>query len=287
MSRQSIFEKLETGIDFTEEVKRIDHLFSKSQFYLNTIGDKVELLSIEQYINKKFFLSWDHRKRCLSNLELRSKLGIDSDNYYLYNRCSLEQFLTYCEYVSNMLLLYIEKGDMTFRGFGLKELGKTLFSLFENIDSCLSELNMQRKNDSESLRCLIVEINPAATIAADGLATGTALKVFEYNHYLLKGDLDKKREILKHLAGVVEPLGKKLSSIGYGVIDENARFLLNNMNIRHNNLEGKNKNPLLEGISESELEEIYDKTYELILLCLNINNYLDNKEFIEGLKSKH
>ena len=107
--------------------------------------------------------------------------------------------------------------------------------------------------------------------------------MIEYNHYLLKGDLDRKRNILKALADKIEGfrdnLDKDLSS-DFG-------FLANNINIRHNNLDGKNKKEYLVNIENEELESWYDETYQVMLLCILENNYkesLTNK--IEEIKTK-
>lgn len=40
------------------------------------------------------------------------------------------------------------------------------------------------------------------------------------------------------------------------------------MNIRHNNLSGKNAVPYVQNMSDVELEEWYDETYQILLLCI-------------------
>ncbi len=55
-------------------------------------------------------------------------------------------------------------------------------------------------------KVILVERDSAAFAVADIVEEELAFKVIEYNHYLLKGDLDKKRNILKALADKVEGL---------------------------------------------------------------------------------
>ena len=96
-----------------------------------------------------------------------------------------------------------------------------------------------------------------------------AFKVIEYNHYLLKGDLDKKRNILKALADKIEGFRDNLNK----TLFSDFGYLANNLNIRHNNLEGKNKKEYLVNIDNEELECWYDETYQVMLLCILENNY--------------
>jgi len=286
MSRKNIFEILDKEIDFGEEARRIYALFSEKETQVTCRDNQVHTLSLEEFINEEYFSTWRHRGRCISVEEFKRKIGINFNHSNLLNDCTMALFLNYCEYVSNMLLLFGNEETENYNAhkFGIMNIGITGGLIIANIDSCLNELNMKRSIDNDNLICRIVEINPSATMAADNLEKEAATKVFEYNHYLLKGDLAKKREILIYLSGLVEPLSKQLNANGYGSIDKYTRFLLNNMNIRHNNLEGKEKNPFLDSLGEDELEKIYDKTYELILLCVNLSSYIDDKQFLDGLK---
>jgi hypothetical protein len=282
MSFKSIFELLEKEIDFNEEVVRIDNLFSRTKLYLELINrGHYENLSIEEYIDKRYFLKWEHRKRCLNTSDFRNKIGIgEEDILVLFNSCSLEMFLKYCEYVSNMLLLLLENADSN-----LKEFSKIMSPLIKNLDSCLSELNMERKNSPDNTMCKIVQKNPLATIAADKLDKDMAYMAFEYNNYLLKGDIDKKRDILVNLAGEFEAIRNNIKN-EFKNIEKYTGILLNEMGIRHNNFKGPKKNIFLDSISDKELEEIYDKTYELILVCINLNDFVINKGYFEHLEKQ-
>ena len=86
---------------------------------------------------------------------------------------------------------------------------------------------------------------------------------------LKKNSQQAKRNILKALADKIEGFRDNLdkdSSSDFG-------FLANNINIRHNNLDGKNKKEYLVNIENEELESWYDETYQVMLLCILENNY--------------
>ena len=63
-------------------------------------------------------------------------------------------------------------------------------------------------------------------------------------------------------------------------------MLLNNLNLRHNNLEGVNKKDYLISMNDNELEKWYDRTYDMILGIIIVNDYLDSKESLSELKAK-
>ena len=54
------------------------------------------------------------------------------------------------------------------------------------------------------------------------------------------------------------------------------------MNIRHNNIEGKNAVEYVKNLSDEELEEWYDETYQMLLLCfLEYDNIERSKRIIK------
>lgn len=61
-----------------------------------------------------------------------------------------------------------------------------------------------------------------------------AIKIVQYNSYLLKGNLDRKREILLALSNEFEPIREEFKKINKKLAS-NCGFLLNKLNIRHNN----------------------------------------------------
>lgn len=67
---------------------------------------------------------------------------------------------------------------------------------------------------------------------------------------------------------------------------DDVQFMLNNLNIRHNNKGGKNKKEYITNISKAKLEELYDKTFDMILSVFVIDKYLKMKNEIDTLKMK-
>ena len=99
---------------------------------------------------------------------------------------------------------------------------------------------------------------------------------------IVPGDIEAKKSILLSMGAELEPLRGNMNTKDKDNEDL-IFFMLNNMNLRHNNVtEGDSK--YKEGVAlmpEEELEGWYDELYQMMLLAFL---QLDNKERIERVK---
>ena len=94
--------------------------------------------------------------------------------------------------------------------------------------------------------------------------------IIEYNHYRLKGNLKRKKELLNHIAQALEPQRKELEEI---CKQETSDFfyMVNNMDIRHNNCDPRDQkkyNSFFSGLTLAEKEEWYDTIYSQALALI-------------------
>ena len=106
------------------------------------------------------------------------------------------------------------------------------------------------------------------------------MAILIYNHHTLKGDLETKRKLLYSIAKEYEPLLSKPID-GFKDYFIKATSMLNNLDIRHNNKEGKHKNNLVINLENEELEKWYDELYQLLLFCVLIKDNIERKNNIE------
>ena len=111
----------------------------------------------------------------------------------------------------------------------------------------------------------------------------TACKVIEYNHYLLKGDINKKKEILLQLANKYEGIKSNIKRLN-GKLDDDIGFMLNNINIRHNNKSGKSKKEYVSKMRKDTMEKWYDETYQMLLLAFLLTEQPSRSKKISQLK---
>ena len=134
---------------------------------------------------------------------------------------------------------------------------------------------------------IIVEINSYATEVASK-EEDISDAIIEYNQYLLRGDIGRKRELLRNIAASLEPREKYLKSICSKVAND-FFYLVNRMDIRHNNNDSNDEakyNPKFANMTEDEREECYDLIYEQALfLYMHLEQQERNKKIEQYKKS--
>lgn len=88
------------------------------------------------------------------------------------------------------------------------------------------------------------------------------------------------------MANQFEPIRNELKSNNFNEIQDKIGCLLNRLNLRHNNKTGPCINETALNMSNDELENWYDKIYDLLLLSLMLHKYIENKNDIDELISK-
>lgn len=276
--RRSIFDLMNNRkIDVEREYERIRKLFENYSFYKDGYS-----ISIYTYIERYFFSEWTKRKRNLSIKDLFESLEIKDGDKLTYN--TIDKLLLYIEVMLNLIYIsdieYIEEGTEEYH----KYFWDTYELLKENINDLLEDLNYEIKKVSDDELVIVEKDLVASTVAETN--KNVSDKVIEYRRFILKGKVDEKREILNLLANEIEGMKPTFKGTTYSNLMDDVQFMLNNLNIRHNNKEGKNKKEYITNISKSKLEELYDKTFDMILSVFVIDKYLKMKNEIDTLKNE-
>lgn len=263
MGRQNFFEKLESKIDFQKEYEKIESLVLKPVvFGRASIEDDIE----------RYFKNWKYKANYLSFYEIREQLeftygfeGIIAVPYGYVE--SINVFFDYCEMIINMIYI-IPEGKRLSHEDNINEIKRLV-----NYD--LNSLNHEiRKLDD---KYLIVQKDAAVSEVVELVEPAIADSILEYNHYVLKGDLEKKKNILIKIANALEPQKSEIKAINYQLFKDYF-YLINNMDIRHNNCDSSdtsNYNAYFDKLTIEEKEEWYDEIYQMGLLIFLL---LENKE---------
>lgn len=262
------------------EIVRIDELLNKDGgvYVADEIFDaftKGTPVSIIKYVDDNLFKSWKQRGTCIDCDDFQRALDIavfPKTDDELTN----EFILIYCEYAANMIFLLrqkIAKGDTTTNIVDAAE---------ENIKKFLAWYNYELKYYPDREKVLVVSTNvPATTVAENRENETLAYSIIEYNHYLLKGNIERKKEILLAMGSDLEPRRNEITEI-YKKLAADIFFMLNNLDIRHNNRQKGDKN-YVEKVSrmrKATLEKWYDELYQLMLAAYMI---LDSKAKLTGV----
>ena len=110
--------------------------------------------------------------------------------------------------------------------------------------------------------------------------------IIEYNHYLLRGDLEAKKQILKQIADALEPKRKTLEGFSKE-LTRNYFELVNTMNVRHNNLDPVDKgnyNAVFASYTLDQQESWYDLIYEQALMLFVLLEQQERSKIINEYK---
>ena len=243
MGRKSFFEKLEKEIDLQKEYEKIESLVLQSVgFGMASIEDDIE----------RYFINWKYKANYLSFYEIREQLGFtygfDGVVAVSYGSIdSINDFFDYCEMIVNMIYIIPE--------------GKRL-SHVDNINKIKRLVNYDLNSLNHEIRkiddkYLIIQKDAAVSEVVDIVKDSLAKIILEYNHYLLKGDLERKKAILLKIVHVLESKKQEIKKINYQLHSDYS-YLINNFNIRHNNCDisnTKNYNEKFVKMSDQEKEK--------------------------------
>ncbi len=264
MSRKNIFELINETYDLKSELERIKRLF---------VNEKIVEYAYERYcsvldaVRLVGFSTWKNRGRCVDADEFLSALEYDNN---LWRKAPYEndELFKLIEIVYNFwyIAFNYRYATTTFSENGERK--KRFFLLKENLDECLSQYNYKGEYFPDLEQLIVVEDKPEATAVAEIVDKEVSRKVLRYNHFTLKGDLKAKKEILVALGSELESKRKQLHGIDSS-LESDIFYMLNNMDLRHNNRahESKYYKKAVEEMDEGALENWYDELYQMILLA--------------------
>lgn len=252
MVRKNIFEILENKWDIIDEIKRIYYLLN-----YNSVRSSVNYISPIEFADIYCFSEWKNRYSYLNIEDMADDLDIELDEDNIPDNLTTVEILKYLEFAINIIMLCDSKILQENSQYGYNN---KYWILDENIDIALEHLNFCKQELNNEDRIILIEKNPSAIAVAEIVDENTACKVIEYNHYLLKGDIDKKKEILLQLANKYEGIKSNIKSLN-GKLDDDIGFMLNNINIRHNNKSGKSKKEYVSKMKKDTMEMKRIKCY--------------------------
>ncbi|WP_428076864.1 hypothetical protein [Candidatus Avelusimicrobium fimicolum] len=281
MARKNIFELLSEKYNIVKEMNKIAELFAGVKI---SYGDYFtqrapQQYSIEQIFEWNCFPKWKQRGPYLSCAEMKADLNIP--NSFSNN---MDDIIKGLEYYINVLRMVEEK--LNFSRNMQFSYPPAYPMLLKNIDILLEHLNYEEQVFAQDEKVILVPKNPAATAVAEITdKEHIAFAILKYNHNSLKGNIAEKKSLLLSIANEYEPLLKNPIN-GFSDYFDKANCLLNNLNLRHNNLDGRDKREIVCEMPAEELEKWYDELYQLLLFCVLIKDNIKRKKEIDDLVKK-
>lgn len=279
MSRRNIFQRIADGNSLNIEIGRLVRLFSHERliWYSALIGH-----TMKEYVNEYCFLNWKNRGHCL---DLDDYLDVlDYENLLHEAETDVEAYLTLIELMMNMWKM-VEQSFST--GMDGWECVEGFYHLYNIMSEELSHYNHKAVYDEENEQVLVVEDKPEVTAVAEIVETALALDIVRYNHHSMSGNIAGKKTVLLAMGSELEPKRK--------VIEERNRklasdifYMLNNLNLRHNNCKEGDKNycEVVVKMKEADLESWYDELYQMMLLAFLEVDQIEREKRVEELKGQ-
>ena len=259
MVRRNFAEIMEEGgFNAPVEFFRIAHLFYEFRHnYRPTVRESVA----------KYFSRYPIRGTALTLDDFDAEHGFFFSDL---EKPTFDDLLTLCEYCKNMCSYYVVHGCQNHPP-------SEISLIYHQIRLVIKKIGYREVKYHGYY--IYVEENPAAVSVAETLEGEIALETLRYNHHSMKGDLVAKRKMLVLMADWIEPKEKELADVN-NRLKTNLFSNFNNLNSRHNNSDKTAH------LTEAELEEIYDDTYQLWLLAvLTLDNRERQKKYEEMRKS--
>ena len=265
-------------IDPVEEFNRIELLLNekKVQFHCCLRG------SLKQWLNEKTFRNLPIRSRFTDIDDLMKGIDVYDSNLHLQIDDSgdfFQKLYLYFEVLLNVI-------DMSWKTLEDYDDAKNVaLNIFSNINEIVDKTNKKIVESDE--RLVIVENDFVATEAVDAINDDISLAnaILEYNRVLYKGNVERKRGILIKLAAYIEPWKNEFDNSPYKrLFKDESQFLVNAIDIRHNNKE-RDEEIYTKGWTVKDYEEWYDRTYHTILMIIIAKRQMEISKDIEKLKA--
>lgn len=280
--RKSIFDIASERVDIKSEVHRIIHVATEEEtLCINEYEDK----TIFDFVDEHCFVEWEQRGHFINVKDFLCAL--DFVNLTKQAETDSEALLTVIELVYNFWYLCFQKLDDFQKGYVLQWCGN-FYHLRDIMDDILEQYNHAAFTSEKKDCVLIVENKGEVTAVAEILPAKLAFDTIKYNHRSLQGEIELKKSILISLGAELEPKRKELQSIDKR-LSEDIFFMLNNIDIRHNNRSKKDKAKYKEYVAKmtkKQLENWYDELYQMLLLAFLLLDNVDRTAKVKELKDK-
>lgn len=280
--RKSIFDIVAESIDMESEANRLVAMSSEENVL---VVDYYTYKTLFDYVNEYCFKDWAQRSHFVDVDDFLEALEFETLKDEA--ACNVDAFLTLVELIYNFWELshnkfYEDKTEHKLQWCG------NYYHLKDVMDDVLSQYNHIAYVSEEQECVFVVEDKPEVTAAAEIMPTPTlAVDIIKYNHRSLKGEIEQKKKILLAMGAELEAKRKKLHTIN-AVLENDIFFMLNNLNIRHNNKNKGDKNykEYVAKMRKDCLEKWYDELYQMILLAFLLMDNTKRADRVKELKVK-
>lgn len=275
---EDIFELIDKKFNIIQKTNNLcEYIFNEDNFLVSYVYKTfIEIFS-------EIFHYWEYNNCCLDVNDFLFDLGISQKGNTTSKTISLElstnsQCYKFLQFLQNALDFSYEYYKKNYN------LDKEFIAIQRKINYIIDKCQLQFFKDNGYYK--LTDSTPIVRNVAQLTDEETALKLLSYNEVENANNIEHKRQILKYLANITEPITKgysKKSGDKYELYN-NLDFALNNFNIRHNNEKGEKKNNFINNINDSDLIKAYDDIFNLIVSVLALYKSEESFENIKRIR---
>ncbi len=262
----------DASIDIHREYDRLFEMFYVQKFPEEALNSlTLRDLCAAHFVNLPF------RGTCISLDDFDEFYGYHFDKTPL--DFNFDYLISFCEYSYN-IAIYNQENGRWWTPFGLSQPMQLYVQQVTKVIDAVGYMANSRNGITD-----FVPKDQAAISVTEIVDPTLSYRIIEYNHHSMKGDLESKRATLIALADKLEPKREKLKHAN-SALKSDLFYLLNNVNVRHNNAEygGKNYIHYVANMKNSDIEQWYDEIYQMCLLAFLELDHLERKDLIKKLK---
>ena len=276
--RKSIFDIASASINISNEVDRIVTMSIKEKTLYYPPYD----LSVFDFVDRHCFRDWSCRGHFVDVKDFLEAIDYNGIKESAKGG-DTDAFITFIELTYNLWMLAHKNllNDKT-----PSKWQNNFYHLHDVMLDNLEKYNHTAYEDDDCI--LIIEDKPEVTAVAEIVEQDLSIDIIRYNHRSLQGETELKKNILISMGSELEPKRKELQTLNKQ-LSEDIFFMLNNMNVRHNNRSKKDMSKYKEYVakmSKARLEKWYDELYQMMLLAFLLLDNVDRTANVKELKGK-
>jgi len=224
------------------------------------------------------FLDWELRGTFTSVEEMLLCLNISERDFE--ENTTEDRLLDYIQFITNAVC-YVQE-EVNKNHYYIYQAGNTIFNaITDNSLRILDKLGAKLVNIKSELFVTYKDDVADAILAENA---DFEVPIIEYLKIDNRGDLQRKGEVLCTLAKKLEQHEKALNGTEFKQLCSDTTFLLNNTGARHYSNPDKRSNAPFIAMTGEELEEWYDRAFQMLLACMAVVPYVGYKGDIKALK---
>lgn len=284
MKDKSIFDILEENTNWRSDFVRINKLVSTYNAVLVQPRSEYHL---KEFVDTYCFSDWKGRKHCIDVDDFFDSIGFKNILISAKNG-DVKSYLLFIETIYNLWKLtidYVSNNQETLLDEPLFQYYDTMDMIKQIMDDSLAEFNQTAYYDDDSEQVIVSASDATVFSVAESVEVPIRIAILRYNSERLKGNVEEKKSLLLRIAQDFDGSKKNDLNKCDSNLKSNIFFILNEFNLRHNNIDPqdpKHYHGDVAAMTPEEIEKWYDDLYRLFLFAYQS---LENEEINDKVKT--